>query len=322
MMCCAAPPKESAKRQRDTPTKSPRGGNPAASPSAHDDFGKAGRPVQKARRGGSKKALSTGGGGDTFAPYGQRQGMEEDEDSDDEDVVYESADEEFELLPNSAAVGGAVDYGIPRPGQCAIGGKWVDHTPAVNALGGDPNMPDGFEVTKAIGWDQPDPREVEPLTQKEAADCQTLARKIGEEYYRKLPADLQLAFVRDVYGNYEGCGWAEEDAMGNTVELMRNCAKWREEIDADNLPYAPDFPGEDVFRSHATHSFSGADKWGHPRLWATVTSWPPIAQDIRDNFSAEEVHMMHTKRFLEFQELKRKISAKTQVSTQAIPSTA
>jgi len=53
---------------------------------------------------------------------------------------------------------------------------------------------------------------------------------------------------------------------------------------------------------------------GTPALWATVTGWPPIAQEIRDNFSAEEVYKMHTKRFLEFQELKRKNSAKTQRS--------
>ena len=52
------------------------------------------------------------------------------------------------------------------------------------------------------------------------------------------------------------------------------------------------------------------DKWGHPRIWATVTGWPPICQEVRDNFTQEEVVKIHTKRFLEFQDLKRQHSAR------------
>ena len=52
------------------------------------------------------------------------------------------------------------------------------------------------------------------------------------------------------------------------------------------------------------------DKWGHPRIWATVTGWPPICQEVRDNFTQEEVVQIHTKRFLEFQDLKRQHSAR------------
>lgn len=189
-----------------------------------------------------------------------------------------------------------------------IGGRWVDAIPGeINAT-----EPLGFRVTKDTVWDQPDPREVEPLTEKEAADGVMLAEKVGEELYRSLPADLQLAFVRDVYNNYEGCGWTKEEAVPNAVEVMRNAAKWRAEIDAENLFKTPDLPREDLFRRYGQHAFSGQDRWGHPRIWATVTGWPPIKQEIVDNFSPEEVVKMHTKRFLQFQDKKRRISQELQ----------
>ncbi len=256
----------------------------------------------------------------TRAPAPVPLGFSSDSGSDDE---FFDAGEDFQtaagtengaheaLVPGKRAAGksSAVDYGIGRPGQCVIGGRWVDAGPTINTTEG-PGL--SFRVTKDAVWDQPDPREIEPLTEDEAADGMMLAEKVGEELYRSLPADLQLAFVRDVYRNYEGCGWTKEEAIPNAVEVMRNAAKWRAEIDAENLFKSPDLPREDLFRQYGQHAFNGQDKWGHPRIWATVTGWPPIKQEIVDNFTQEEVMKMHTKRFLEFCDKKRRISAELQ----------
>eukprot|EP01043_Picozoa_sp_COSAG02_P070433 COSAG02_NODE_12471_length_1540_cov_1.619709_1_plen_59_part_00 len=43
-----------------------------------------------------------------------------------------------------------------------------------------------------------------------------------------------------------------------------------------------------------------------------MTGWPPIKQEIVDNFTQDEVMKMHTKRFLEFQDKKRRISSELQ----------
>jgi hypothetical protein len=304
MQCCAARPKKAHPGPHQSPSRErANGGAPRG---AHDDFGPPRATRQPRKAGGQPPA--TVERPTTLAPYGEKEQPIE-EDSDDGNEVFFDADEEFQLVPgteNGAASGGVVDYGVGEEGQCVIGGRWVNATQAINALEG------GFTVTKAIGWDQPDPRETEPLTAAEAADSAMLAKRVGDALYRTLPADLQLAFVRDVYGNYEGCGWTEEQAIPNTVEVMRNAARWRAEIDAENLHKSPDLPREDVFRDYAQHAFSGQDKWGHPRIWGTVTGWPPIKQEIVDNFSAEEVMKMHTKRFLEFQDKKRKISEELQ----------
>lgn len=313
MRCCAARP-GSGKRGRGGPPKSPSqvraeqaGGYQV---SAHHDF----KPKAQRRAGGKPPSTTR------HAPAAVRAvRFDSDSDSDDE---FHSADEDF--VPAGGSVGGPVpqkrggernagkgasaglvDYGVGRAGQCVIGGRWVDAGPTINAT-------EGYRVTKDTVWDQPDPREVNPLTEDEAADGAMLAERVGEQLYRSLPADLQLAFVRDVYRNYEGCGWKQEEAIPNAVEVMRNAARWRAEIDAENLFNTPDLPREDLFRRYGQHAFSGQDKWGHPRIWATVTGWPPIKQEIVDNFTQEEVMKMHTKRFLEFQDKKRRISQELQ----------
>ena len=311
MQCCAARP-GSRKRDQRGPPKSPSqvraeqaGGYQV---SAHHDF-------KPQRRAGGKAPATT-----RHAPPAGARAVRFDSDSDSDDEFH-SADEDF--VPAGGSVGGLmsqkkgernagqgaaaelVDYGIGRAGQCVIGGRWVDSGPTINDT-------EGFRVTKDTVWDQPDPREVNPLTEEEAADGAMLAKRVGEQLYRSLPADLQLAFVRDVYRNYEGCGWTHDEAIPNAVEVMRNAAKWRAEIDAENLFRSPDLPREDLFRQYGQHAFSGQDKWGHPRIWATVTGWPPIKQEIVDNFTQEEVMKMHTKRFLEFQDKKRKISQELQ----------
>ena len=144
-----------------------------------------------------------------------------------------------------------VDYGVGKQGQVVIGGHWVDASEL------DPTIPHAFQPSSGIGWDQPDPRELDPLTAEEAASCAMLAARVGESAWRTLPGDLQLAFVRDVYGNWSGCGWKEDERVDNTVALMRTCAKWRAEIGAEGLHCGPDLPKEDLFRRVATHSFSG-----------------------------------------------------------------
>lgn len=309
MRCCAARP--AGKRERRIPHASPSQARAAGlhqRRGAHDDFSGG---VE-----GSKLQLSAAGGRQSVRQPAARWAAQTS-DSDDE---FFDVGEDFQspsvagsengaheaIVPEKRFSTSVVDYGIGQEGQCVIGGRWVDAGPTVNATA------DGFRITKDVGWDEPDPREVEPLSADEAADSQMLAERVGEELYRTLPADLQLAFVRDVYRNYEGCGWTKEEATPNAVELVRNCAKWRAEIDAENLHKGPDLPREDEFRRYATHSFSGQDKWGHPRIWATVTGWPPIKQEIVDNFTQEEVVKMHTKRFLEFQDRKRQISQEQQ----------
>lgn len=222
--------------------------------------------------------------------------------SSDEESDYFSAEEDFDAPTHQTS-----DFGVPSAGDVVIGGRWtrLQELPDFGSqfrAGGD----------SAVGWDQPDPKEVLPMTEDEVRDCQRLMHAVGEQGWRSLPADLQLAFVRDVYGNPEGVGWKPQDAFENTVPVMQSCIKWAKEIGAFEIHCGPQLPNEDRFKEYAPYAFSGADRWGHPRIWAMVTGWPPIDQEVRRNFSASEVYMLHTKRFLEFQQLKRERSAQLQ----------
>ena len=58
-----------------------------------------------------------------------------------------------------------VDYGVGKQGQVVIGGHWGDASEL------DPTIPHAFQPSSGIGWDQPDPRELDPLTAEEAASC-------------------------------------------------------------------------------------------------------------------------------------------------------
>ena len=236
---------------------------------------------------------------------------EEPSSSDDEaeDADYHSADEEFEAADQPLLYDPKVpqrDFGMPTVGDVVIGGRWksLQRLPAFEAPFNASGEPGG-------GWDQPDPKEVLPMTAEEVADSARLMQAIGEREWRSLPADLQLAFVRDVYGNPEGVGWKPEDAFQNTVPVMQTCAKWAEEIDAFNVHRGPELPREKLFAEMAQYAYHGADKWGHPRIWATITGWPPIGQELRQSFSSDEISALHTKRFLEFQQLKRDNSTRT-----------
>jgi hypothetical protein len=228
--------------------------------------------------------------------------------SDDEsEVEYHSAGEEFDdgdeplLLSTS-------DFGVPREGEVVIGGRWksLQELPAFGSRFNARGEP-------GVGWDQPDPKEVLPLSADEVRDSKRLIEAVGEQQWRSLPADLQLAFLRDVYGNPEGVGWKTADAFDNTVPVMQTCAKWAEQINAFRMHEGPALPREETFRECAPYAYTGEDAWGHPRIWATVTGWPPIGQELRQLFTAEEVSMLHTKRFLEFQQVHFK-SACTQIN--------
>lgn len=240
----------------------------------------------------------------------QRQSARESAtDSGEETDDYFSAEEEFcghqQLL--SDAVASVGDYGVPRVGDVVVGGRWtqLELLPAV----GPEFNPDG---EAGAGWDQPDPKEVLAMSDAEVRACDRLVAEVGEREWRSLPADLQLAFVRDVYGNPAGVGWRPEEAFDNTVVIMQTCAKWAAEINAFGTHRGPALPREARFTKCAPYEILGADAWGHPRLWATVTGWPPISQEVWNEFSADEVCMLHTKRFLELQHLKREASRRLQ----------
>lgn len=212
--------------------------------------------------------------------------------SDDDDEDYFTPDEDVPDPGGQAAgllqtlPGQASDYGLGCKGQIVIGGQWVDA--AAHPL------ESRFRPTDDVGWDQPSPRESAPLTEEEVADQVELARLVGEEGYRTLPADLQLGYVRDFYGpaSRGAFGWEPEEAYEKTAELIQLCVKWRAEIDAERLASAPLTEREREFRRLAPADLGpahGADGWGHPRMWCRVTGWPPIAPAVRKEFSAEEV---------------------------------
>jgi hypothetical protein len=238
--------------------------------------------------------------------------VEKDRQSSDDEEYY-SANEDFgadecdEPPPGSSEPTNYQDFGVPRVGDVVIGGRW-------QSLEQLPPFGPAFDErgVAGAGWDQPDPKEVLPMSAEEVADCDRLIAAVGEKEWRSLPADLQLAFVRDVYGNPEGVGWNPEDAFENTVPVMQTCAKWAAEIAAFAMHTSPELPGEALFKQTARYAFTGSDLWGHPRIWATVTGWPPIAPEVKQCFDAEEVYLLHTKRFLEFQQLKREQSRRLQ----------
>ena len=221
----------------------------------------------------------------------------------DEDEGYFSAEEDFPGSPQTwresqvSSAGGRADYGCGQAGEIVIGGRWV----ASESIG---PYPSEFVPTLAVGWNQPDLKETEPLTEQEARDMGEIADAVGRERYSTVPADLQLAFVRDIFGKPDGVDWDDSNKFDNIVELISSCARWRQEIDAECL-INDTLPKEDLFNEIAQSSHTGTDSWGHPRIWAEVTTWPPANQQVRDNFTAEEVMRLHCKRFLRFNESKR-----------------
>ena len=230
--------------------------------------------------------------------------------SDDEDSSsgYFTADEDVVDYP-VPSTDMVLDYGLGCKGQCVIGGRWVDTTARTR------RELRQFEPTDQVGWGQPSPREVEPLTENEVADQGQLARLVDEAGYRTLPADVQLGYLRDFYGpaSRGAFGCKPEEAYEKTAELIRSCVKWRLEIDAEGLASAPLSEREKLFRELAPADVGpehGTDAWGHPRMWCRVTGWPAIAPAVRKNFSAEELCHFQCKRFLEFQHKKRIESAR------------
>ena len=145
--------------------------------------------------------------------------------------------------------------------------------------------------------------EVAPLTAQEAIDSLRLAQEVGEGY-RRLPADLQLGFLRDVFQNPTGMGWVAHEALENTAEVMRSCLRWRQEVGAETL-HTRVLPREAEFAALAPHDVKGADAWGHPRIWAPVTGWPALNPEIRKRFTPSELHLLHAKRFLALNHGKR-----------------
>ena len=266
------------------------------------------RPASRSRA--REKGRETEQQRETNRVLGQRPTARESEtDSGEETDDYFSAEEEFcgDQSLRSDAIGAAEDYGVPRVGDVVVGGRWtqLELLPAVG-----PGFNSDGEA--GAGWDQPDPKEVRAMSEAEVRACGRLAAEVGEREWRSLPADLQLAFVRDVYGNPEGVGWRPEEAFDNTVAIMQTCARWAAEINAFGVHRGPALPREERFAECAPYEIRGADAWGHPRLWATVTGWPPISQEVWEEFVADEVRALHTKRFLEFQQLKREASQRLQ----------
>jgi hypothetical protein len=206
-------------------------------------------------------------------------------------------------------------YGDGRAGQVVVGGRWVDVAAAAGSV-----PPVEWTHHLAAGWGTATRCEVEPLGVAEARNLGRLAAALGPEAWAELPADLQLAYLRDIYGNPAGCGWstkgksaaaAEQYVFEKTLAVMRSCCTWRASIGAATMPDRP-LPREDVFRRAAVHEVTGTDAWGHPILWATATGWPCIDGEVRANFSGAEMLELHTKRFLELQWIKREISAERQ----------
>ena len=236
------------------------------------------------------------------------------ETSGSDDEGYFSAEEDFgvfdssrHLIAASLAKSGAANYGIGVAGQCAVGGKWVTGGGVIDRAYSE------FSPTDDVGWDQPSPKEVDALTEVEAQALDRLADAVGREDFMTLPADLQMAFLRDIFFN-EGCdGWTAEEQFPNTVELLSSCVRWRKSIQAETIIHGdPPLENEAMFRDLAKHSFSGTDKWGHPRIWAPVTGWPPVEPMIKKMFTPEEVCQHHCKRFLTFNQRKREISEEKQ----------
>ena len=209
----------------------------------------------------------------------------------------------------AAATGPELEHVHAKAGQVVIGGRWVDAT--------EITAPAASTGTHHLdpGWGSPTAWEINPLSVKEAADLAKLMDGLGPAAAAHIPEDLQLAFLRDMYANPVGCGWAasNEDAdpamcYNKTLTVIRSAADWRRSVDAARLPSTP-LPREEEFRRRAVSEISGTDSWGHPILWAAAAGWPCVSPAVRANFTADEVHSLHSKRFLGLQQRKREISA-------------
>ena len=138
------------------------------------------------------------------------------------------------------AGGGGCGGGEGRAGQVVIGGRWVEAAPGASSAGLTQHL--------AAGWGTGTHAEADPLSVAEARDLARLAAALGPEAWSELPADLQLAYLRDIYGNPAGCGWstkgmsaaaAEEFVFEKTLAVMRACCAWRAGIGGICTPHPP-----------------------------------------------------------------------------------